>query len=125
MKTENLMLITDARAVLLNTAVADAKQNPLAAAFLGWLLQGDDLLALLEEAATRAAAAKGAEAKSSDSTCCADLRSAPLRRCGPCSGFLQQRQQVVSLEQPSRKAAASGFCFASATAVLSKPHARR
>ena len=64
MKTENLMLITDARAVLLNTAVTDAKQNPLAAAFLGWLLRGDDLLALLEEAATRAAAAKGAERNS-------------------------------------------------------------
>lgn len=61
MKTENLMLITDARAVLLNTAVTDAKQNPLVAAFLGWLLRGNDLLALLEEAATRAAAAKGAE----------------------------------------------------------------
>jgi len=64
MKTENLMLITDARAVLLNTAVTDAKQNPLVAAFLGWLLRGDDLLALLEEAATRAAAAKGAERNS-------------------------------------------------------------
>lgn len=64
MKTENLMLITDARAVLLNTAVTDAKQNPLVAAFLGWLLRGDALLALLEEAATRAAAAKGAERNS-------------------------------------------------------------
>jgi hypothetical protein len=64
MKTENLMLITDARAVLLNTAVTDAKQNPLVAAFLGWLLRGDYLLALLEEAATRAAAAKGAERNS-------------------------------------------------------------
>lgn len=61
MKTESLMLITDARAVLLNTAVNDAKQNPLVAAFLGWLLRGDDMLALLEEAAIRAAAAKGAE----------------------------------------------------------------
>ncbi|MBE0541972.1 MAG: hypothetical protein IH623_11340 [Verrucomicrobia bacterium] len=64
MKTESLMLITDARAVFLNTAVTDAKQNPLAAAFLGWLLRGDDLLALLEEAATRAAASKGAERNS-------------------------------------------------------------
>jgi len=64
MKTENLMLITDARAVLLNTAVTDAKQNPLVAAFLGWLLRRDDLLALLGEAATRAAAAKGAERNS-------------------------------------------------------------
>ena len=64
MKTENLMLITDARAVLLNTAVTDAKQNPLVAAFLGWLLRGNDLLALLEEAASRAAAAKGAERNS-------------------------------------------------------------
>lgn len=64
MKMENLMLITDARSVLLNTAVTDAKQNSLVAAFLGWLLRGDDLLALLEEAATRAAAAKGAERNS-------------------------------------------------------------
>ncbi len=64
MKTENLMLITDARVVLLNTAVTDAKQNPLVAAFLGWLLREDDLLALLEEAAIRAAAAKGAERNS-------------------------------------------------------------
>ncbi|HTV39287.1 MAG TPA: hypothetical protein VMF08_01820 [Candidatus Sulfotelmatobacter sp.] len=61
MKAESLMLITDARTVLLNTAITDARQNPLVAAFLGWLLQRDDLLALLEEAAIRAAAAKGAE----------------------------------------------------------------
>lgn len=64
MKTESLMLITDAREVLLKTAVTDAKQNPLVAAFLGWLLRGDDLLALLEEVATRSAAAKGAERNS-------------------------------------------------------------
>jgi hypothetical protein len=58
------MLIADARAVLRNTAVTDANQNPLVAAFLGWLLRGDDLLALLEQAATRSAAAKGAERNS-------------------------------------------------------------
>jgi hypothetical protein len=49
---------------LLNAAVTDAKENPLVAAFLGWLLGGDNLLALLEESATRAAAAKGAERNS-------------------------------------------------------------
>jgi hypothetical protein len=64
MKTENLMLITDARAVLLNTAANEAKQNPLVAAFLGWLIGGDEMLALLEHAAARAAAAKGAERNS-------------------------------------------------------------
>ncbi len=64
MKTESLTLITDARGVLLKTAITDAKQNPLVAAFLGWLLRGDDLLVLLEQAATRAAAAKGAERNS-------------------------------------------------------------
>jgi hypothetical protein len=61
MKTESLMLITDARGALHNASVVEAKGNPLAAAFLGWLLRDDDLLALLEEAAGRAAAAKGAE----------------------------------------------------------------
>jgi hypothetical protein len=49
---------------LLNTVVTDAKRNPLAAAFLGWLLRGDDLLAMVKEAAGRAAAAKGAERNS-------------------------------------------------------------
>lgn len=64
MKAETLMLITDAREVLLKTALAEAKQNPLAAAFLGWLLRRDELIALMEEAATRAAAAKGGERSS-------------------------------------------------------------
>lgn len=64
MKTESLMLITDARGVLLKSAMADAKQNALVAAFLGWLLRGDDLLAMLEESAGRAAASKGAERNS-------------------------------------------------------------
>lgn len=64
MKTESLLLITDAREVLLKTALADAKQNPLAAGFLGWLLRSDNLLPLMEEAAGRAAAAKGAERSS-------------------------------------------------------------
>lgn len=64
MKTESLMLITDAREVLLRTALAEAKQNPVAAAFLGWLLRSDDLLALMEDVAARAATAKGAERSS-------------------------------------------------------------
>ena len=64
MKTENLMLITDAREVLRKAAVAEAKGNPLAAAFLGWLLRHDDLMASLQEAAGRAAAAKGADRNS-------------------------------------------------------------
>lgn len=64
MKTESLMLITDAREVLLKAAVAEAKGNPLVAAFLGWLLRHDDLLASLEEAAGLAAAAKGADRNS-------------------------------------------------------------
>jgi hypothetical protein len=64
MKTETLMLITDARKVLLETALAEAKQNSLAAAFLGWLLRRDELIVLMEDAATRAAAAKGGERSS-------------------------------------------------------------
>jgi len=63
-KTESLMLITDAREVLRKTAVADAKGNPLAAAFLGWLLRQDEFIAMLEEAAGRASAAKGADRNS-------------------------------------------------------------
>lgn len=64
MKTESLMLITDAREILLKTTLAEAKQNPLAAAFLGWLLRRDELIPLMEDAATRAAAAKGGERSS-------------------------------------------------------------
>ena len=64
MKMETVMLITDARQVLRKATVAEAKGNPLAAAFLGWLLRNDGLLALLEEAADRAAAAKGANRNS-------------------------------------------------------------
>lgn len=64
MKSETLMLITDAREVLLKAALAEAKQNPLGAAFLGWLLRREELIALMEEAATRAAAAKGGERSS-------------------------------------------------------------
>lgn len=64
MKTEGVMLITDARQILSKAALTEAKGNPLAAAFLGWLLRRDDLTALLEEAAGRAAAAKGADRNS-------------------------------------------------------------
>jgi hypothetical protein len=59
-KAESLLLITDARQVLLRTAETEAKQNALVAAFLGWLIRDNDSIALLEEAATRAAEAKGA-----------------------------------------------------------------
>jgi hypothetical protein len=58
------MLITDARAALLKTAKTEAGENPLVVAFLGWLLRSDELLALMEDAVTRAAAAKGAERSS-------------------------------------------------------------
>jgi len=64
MKTESHMLIKDAREVLLKTALAEAEQNPLAAAFLGWLVRNDRMLALMEDAAARAATAKGAERSS-------------------------------------------------------------
>jgi hypothetical protein len=64
MKSETVMLITDAREVLLKTALAEAKQNPLAAAFLGWLLRRDELIPLMADAATRAAGAKGGERSS-------------------------------------------------------------
>ena len=57
MKTESHMLIKDAREVLLKTALAEAEQNPLAAAFLGWLVRNDRMLALMEDAAARAATA--------------------------------------------------------------------
>ena len=64
MKTESLMLISDAREALRNAAMSEAKSNPLAAAFLGWLLRGEDWIALLADAAGRAAAAKGADRSS-------------------------------------------------------------
>jgi hypothetical protein len=64
MKTENIILIKDAREGLLNVAMAEANSNPLAAAFLGWLLRGDDWIALLKNTAKRAAAAKGADRSS-------------------------------------------------------------
>lgn len=64
MKTESLMLITDARQGLLKSARSEAGENPLAGAFLGWLLRSGEFLALMQEAATRAAAEKGAERSS-------------------------------------------------------------
>ena len=64
MKTESLMLITDAREVLLRTALVEATQNPLAAAFLGWLLRREEFITLMEDAATKAAPAKGGERSS-------------------------------------------------------------
>ena len=64
MKTESLMLITDARTVLLRAALAEAQANPLVAAFLAWLLCTPEVERALEEAATRAAAGTGAERNS-------------------------------------------------------------
>ncbi|MDE3100246.1 MAG: hypothetical protein KGJ88_12315 [Verrucomicrobiota bacterium] len=64
MKTESLMLITDAREALLKTALTEAAQNPLATAFLGWLLRSKDLMSAMQQAAGRAATAKGAERNS-------------------------------------------------------------
>lgn len=64
MKTESLMLISDARAVLRRAVVAEAQGNPLAAAFQGWLLRDEDLITILAKAAMRAATAKGAERNS-------------------------------------------------------------
>lgn len=60
MKAEGLLLIADARQVLLRTAETEAKLNSLVAAFLGWLIRDNDSMALLEDAATRAAETKGA-----------------------------------------------------------------
>lgn len=64
MNAESLIMIADARAVLLRTALMEANRNPLAAAFLGWLLLDDKLLAVTEREAAHAAAAKGAERSS-------------------------------------------------------------
>lgn len=64
MNSELLMLITDARELLRRTALAEAKGNPLVAAFLSWQLRDADYLPLLEEAATEAASAKGADRNS-------------------------------------------------------------
>lgn len=64
MKTESLMLISDAREALRNAAISEAKRNPLAAAFLGWLLRGEDWIALVADAAGRAAGARGADRSS-------------------------------------------------------------
>jgi len=63
-KTESLMVITDARAVLFRRALGEAQGNPLAAAFLGWLLGSQELEKAMEAAATKAAAAKGAKRSS-------------------------------------------------------------
>lgn len=60
MKAETLSVISDARGHLRKIALNDARQNPLLAAFLGWLFREDEFLQLLVEAAEAAAAAKGA-----------------------------------------------------------------
>lgn len=64
MRTETLMLIEGAREYLRKTALAEAAGNPLSAAFLGWLLQRGEWIALLEDAASRASVIKGAERSS-------------------------------------------------------------
>lgn len=58
------MLISETREHLLKTARGEAKQNLLAAAFLGWLLGYEELVTLMEDAASQAAAARGAERSS-------------------------------------------------------------
>lgn len=60
MKAETLSVISDARGHLRKIALNDARQNPLLAAFLGWLFREGEFLQLLAEAAEAAAAAKGA-----------------------------------------------------------------
>ena len=61
MTPERAISIEAARKLLLETASAEAKQNPLLAAFLGWLLRDERFIRFLKEAAERAAEAKGAE----------------------------------------------------------------
>jgi len=58
------MLITDARAVLHQLALAEAQGNALAAAFLAWLLRTGELEKALAAAAAKAAAERGAERNS-------------------------------------------------------------
>lgn len=60
MKAETLSVISDARGHLRKIALNDARQNPLLAAFLGWLFREGEFLQLLTETAEAAAAAKGA-----------------------------------------------------------------
>lgn len=64
MKMESLIVMTDVRVTLLRTAKSEAGDNPLAAAFLAWLLRSDEFLTLAQDAAITAAAAKGAERSS-------------------------------------------------------------
>ena len=64
MKAENVIMITDGRAVLHRTMLGEAQANPLAAAFLAWLLRSVELERLLEVAAAKAAAERGAERSS-------------------------------------------------------------
>lgn len=58
------MPIEEAREVLLETASTQARQNPLVAAFLGWLLRDESFIRLLKEAAVQASEARGAERSS-------------------------------------------------------------
>lgn len=64
MKTENLLLISDAQESLRKVARAEAQRNHLAAAFLGWLLREEEWTTLLTSAAESAAGAKGADRNS-------------------------------------------------------------
>lgn len=64
MNTETQLLISDAQHVLRGAIESEGTRNPLASAFLGWLLQDDDSLASLKYSADSAAASKGAERNS-------------------------------------------------------------
>lgn len=58
------MLISDARAIFFRTAAAEAGQNPLVAAFCGWLSLREDFVLLLNNVAQNAASASGAQRSS-------------------------------------------------------------
>jgi len=64
MKTETLMLISDAREVLGRVVTAEAPSNSLARAFLGWIAGDDNPATMLEQVALQAASAKGADRSS-------------------------------------------------------------
>lgn len=63
-KADSLMMISDARAVLERTTLREAQANPLAAAFLAWLLRSAELEKLIEASAQRASTQRGAERSS-------------------------------------------------------------
>jgi len=64
MKAESLMILSDAREVLQRARNAELHSNPLAGAFIGWLLRDEVAIALLDQIAQQAATAKGADRSS-------------------------------------------------------------